>query len=287
MAPDPAGIGDGTSGSNRLTNLQVRVLSSLVLAIVVLALTWLGALPFRMLCVVIAGAIFYEWTRMCRQNAVGGLGFLPEVLMLVFLGALVAGLPAATLLILVAALVLVTAVAARMRNAPQWEAGGLAYAALSGFSLAYLRGGDHAGLVAILFLFAVVWATDSLAYFVGRSLGGPKLAPSISPGKTWSGAVGGALGGLLAGLAVAAMTGWAGLWASAVALLLAVVAQIGDLFESFVKRRNGVKDSSHIIPGHGGVMDRVDGLVAAAFTLYVIGILFGSADNPASGLVGG
>ena len=287
MAPDPAGIGDGTSGSNRLTNLQIRVLSSLVLAIVVLALTWLGALPFRMLCVVIAGAIFYEWTRMCRQNAVGGLGFLPEALMLVFLGALVAGLPAATLLILVAALVLVTAVAARMRNAPQWEAGGLAYAALSGFSLAYLRGGDHAGLVAILFLFAVVWATDILAYFVGRSLGGPKLAPSISPGKTWSGAVGGALGGLLAGLAVAAMTGWAGLWASAVALLLAVVAQIGDLFESFVKRRNGVKDSSHIIPGHGGVMDRVDGLVAAAFTLYVIGILFGSADNPASGLVGG
>ena len=76
-------------------------------------------------------------------------------------------------------------------------------------------------------------------------------------------------------------------WAAAVALLLAVVAQIGDLFESFVKRRNGVKDSSHIIPGHGGVMDRVDGLVAAAFALYVIGVLFGSADNPASGLVGG
>ena len=92
---------------------------------------------------------------------------------------------------------------------------------------------------------------------------------------------------LLAGLALAAATGWGGAWAAGVALLLSIVSQIGDLFESLVKRRSGVKDSSHIIPGHGGVMDRVDGLVAAAFTLYVIGVLFGSADNPASGLVGG
>ena len=285
--PDPAGTGTRTPGSNRLTNLQIRVLSSIVLVVVVLGLTWLGGLPFRLLCVLIAGAIFYEWTAMCRPNAVGGLSFLPEALMLVFLGALIAGLPATPLLVLVAALVLVAVIAAMLRKAPQWEAGGLAYAALSGFSLAYLRGGDHAGLIAILFLFAVVWATDILAYFVGRAIGGPKLAPSISPGKTWSGAIGGALGGLAAGLAIAAMTEWVGLWAAAVALLLAIVAQIGDLFESFVKRRNGVKDSSHIIPGHGGVMDRVDGLVAAAFTLYVIGVLFGSADNPASGLVGG
>ena len=208
--------------------------------------------------------------------------------MLVFLGALIAGLPAVTQLILVAALVLAVAIAASLRGASQWEAGGLAYAALSGFSLAYLRGGDHAGLVAILFLFAVVWATDILAYFVGRALGGPKLAPSISPGKTWSGAIGGAVGGLLAGAGDRGIDrlGRAG-GPRRSRLLLAIVSQVGDLFESFVKRRNGVKDSSHIIPGHGGVMDRVDGLVAAAFTLYVIGVLFGSADNPASGLVGG
>ena len=287
MASDPIAHDPRTSGRKRLTNLQIRVLSSVVLIAAVLALTWLGGLPFRMLCGIIAAVMFYEWTRMCRQNAVGGLGFLPEALMLVFLGLLIAGLPAVTQLILVAVLVVAVAIAAALRSASQWEAGGLAYAALSGFSLAYLRGGDHAGLIAILFLFAVVWATDILAYFVGRALGGPKLAPSISPGKTWSGAVGGALGGLLAGVAVAALTGWGGWWAAAVALPLAIVAQIGDLFESFVKRRNGVKDSSHIIPGHGGVMDRVDGLVAAAFALYVIGVLFGSADNPASGLVGG
>ena len=119
-----------------------------------------------------------------------------------------------------------------------------------GFSLAYLRGSDHAGLIAILFLFAVVWATDILAYFVGRAIGGPKLAPSISPGKTWSGAIGGAVGGLLAGAGVRGVDrlGQAGgprRWR----LLLAIVSQIGDLFESFVKRRNGVKDSSQLIPG--------------------------------------
>ena len=259
----------------------------MVLAIVALSLTWMGGVPYRLLCVVIAAAIFYEWMRMSRHHAPGGVPFLPEALMLVFMGALIAGPPAAILLALVAVLVLVAAIAALWRRVGQWEAGGLAYAALSGFSLAYLRDSDQAGFIASLFLFAVVWATDIAAYFTGRALGGPKLAPSISPGKTWSGAVGGTVGGLAAGLALASATGWGGLWAGIVALLLAIVSQFGDLFESFVKRRSGVKDSSHIIPGHGGVMDRVDGLVAAALTLYLIGVLSGGADNPASGLIGG
>jgi phosphatidate cytidylyltransferase len=285
--PEPAQSDPAANGVKRLSNLQIRILSSVVLVAVVLALTWIGGVPYRLLCVVIAAVVFYEWLRMSRHNAPGGVPLLPEALMLVFIGALIAGLQATTMLILLAALALVAAVAALWRGVPQWQAGGLVYAALSGFSLAYLRDGDNAGLIATLFLFAVVWATDIAAYFTGRALGGRKLAPSISPGKTWSGAVGGTAGGLAAGLAVAAATGWGGLWPGFVALLLAVVSQFGDLFESFVKRRSGVKDSSHIIPGHGGVMDRVDGLVAAALTLYVIGVLSGGADNPASGLVAG
>ena len=141
------------------------------------------------------------------------------------------------------------------------------------------------GLLAILFLFAVVWATDIFAYFVGRSLGGPKLAPAISPGKTQSGAIGGTVGGVLAGIALAAFAGLGNLPLLAlVALLLSIVSQVGDLFESWVKRRHGVKDSGNIIPGHGGVMDRVDGLVAAAFALYAIGSMLGSADKPAQAL---
>lgn len=268
-----------------MSNLQLRVISAVVLAVVTLALTWLGGLPFRLLCAAMTILIFYEWTRMCRPVAATGLGFLPEALLLVFVGALVAGLPASWLLLLVAVLVVVTVVVGSMRQAGQWDASGLAYAAISGLSLALLRDGDHPGLVAILFLFAVVWATDISAYFVGRAVGGPKLAPSISPGKTQSGALGGAVGGAVAGLLLAAAAGAGNLAVlGVVALVLSLVSQVGDLFESWVKRRHDRKDSGTLIPGHGGVMDRVDGLVAAAFALYVIGWVSATADHPAQGL---
>ncbi|CAN7723700.1 phosphatidate cytidylyltransferase [Mesorhizobium sp. LjNodule214] len=268
-----------------MSNLQLRVVSALVLAVITLGLTWFGGLPFRLLCAAIAAAIFYEWSRMSRPSAGAGLGFLPEALLLVFVGALIAGLPASWLLALVAALVVVTALGAQMRGAAQWDAAGIGYAALSGLSLALLRDGDRSGLVAILFLFAVVWATDIFAYFVGRAVGGPKLAPSISPGKTQSGALGGAIGGVIAGLLLATAAGAGNLgMLSVVALALSVISQAGDLFESWVKRRHGAKDSGTLIPGHGGVMDRVDGLVAAAIALYVIGWISASADHPAQGL---
>jgi len=268
-----------------MSNLQLRVVSAVVLAVIALGLTWLGGLSFRLLSAAMAAVIFYEWTRMSRPSAVAGLGFLPEALLLVFIGALIAGLPASWLLPLVAVLVVVTAVAARISGTTQWDAPGLAYAAVSGLSLALLRDGDHSGLVAILFLFAVVWATDIFAYFVGRAVGGPKLAPSISPGKTQSGALGGAVGGVVAGVLLAAAAGAGNLAVlGLVALVLSIVSQAGDLFESWVKRRHGRKDSGALIPGHGGVMDRVDGLVAAAFALYVIGWISATADHPAQGL---
>lgn len=268
-----------------MSNLQLRVISAVVLAIIALGLTWLGGLPFRLLCAAMAAMIFYEWTRMSRPAAANGIGFLPEAAAVVFIAALIAGLPAFWLLLLVVILVALTLLAARVRATGQWDAGGLAYACVSGLSLALLRDGDHSGLVAILFLFAVVWATDIFAYFVGRAVGGPKLAPSISPGKTRSGALGGVAGGVVAGLALAAVTGAGNLaLLGIVALVLSVVAQAGDLFESWVKRRHGRKDSGVLIPGHGGVMDRVDGLVAAALALYVIGWISAGADHPARGL---
>jgi phosphatidate cytidylyltransferase len=142
------------------------------------------------------------------------------------------------------------------------------------------------GEVAVLFLFAVVWSTDVLGYFVGRTIGGPRLAPPVSPNKTWSGACGGALGAVAAGTAAAAVSGDMALpVAAAVAFVLSVASQAGDLFESAVKRRFGVKDASHVIPGHGGLMDRLDGFIAASGVAALIGIMRAGADAPAGGFL--
>lgn len=269
----------------QLSNLQLRVLSAVVLAVAVLWLTWLGGLPFRLLVALIGAAIFYEWCAMSRTVANASYQALTALLLAAVLLALLAGLPAATVLLMLVGAAIASIGVGFIRGQGSWTTVGLAYAGFSGVSLAYLRGGDHSGLTAILFLFATVWATDILAYFVGRAVGGPKLAPAISPGKTWSGAVGGAIGGLAAGLLAAKMVGVPNLpLLGIVALLLSIISQIGDLFESWVKRRCGVKDSGAIIPGHGGVMDRVDGLVAAAFALYLIGWMAGGANHPARGL---
>jgi phosphatidate cytidylyltransferase len=142
------------------------------------------------------------------------------------------------------------------------------------------------GLTALCFLFAIVWATDILAFLVGRSVGGPLLWPRLSPNKTWSGAVGGLAGGVAAGTLVAYASGVPNALAAGVlALILSIVAQSGDLFESAVKRRFGVKDASNLIPGHGGVMDRLDGFLFAATIAVVIGVLRQGMAAPAQGLL--
>jgi phosphatidate cytidylyltransferase len=270
-----------------MSNLQLRIISAVILAVAVLLITWCGGLPFRILSAAIALAMFYEWSRMSRpaNGPAGGAALVPDLCIVAFAIAIAAGLPALTLIGLAAALLIALAIFSAVRLSHQWETAGFAYAASSGLALATLRGSDAAGLKAILFLFAVVWATDIFAYFVGRAVGGPKLAPSISPGKTQSGAVGGLVAGVFAAVIVALAAGGANPVILAVAaILLSVVSQAGDLFESWVKRRHGVKDSGWLIPGHGGVMDRVDGLVAAGLALYLIGWLLSSADTPAHGL---
>jgi phosphatidate cytidylyltransferase len=280
----PSG-GAGSGQPRQMSNLQLRVISALILAVAVLGFTWLGGWPFRLLSAGIAAAIFYEWATISRtpQNRIHQLIVAAMLAGVLFL--LATARPAETVFLALGIGLAAAAAHAFASGHGVWTVGGFAYAALSGISLALLRDGDNPGLLALLFLFAVVWATDILAYFVGRSLGGPKLAPSISPGKTWSGAIGGAVGGVAAGILLAACTGTGVSLAIIVtAFLLSVVSQYGDLFESWVKRRNGVKDSGNLIPGHGGVMDRVDGLVAAAFALYLIGWTFGGADHPARAL---
>lgn len=251
--------------------LKLRIISAIVLAAVVLTATWMGGLPFDIVAAVIAVLVYYEWSTITRlpeqhfkANAFGWLIVLLIACNIVLgegdllLPLLCGGAITAILISLVG-------------HGSWWLPGGIVYAGLSGISLAAIRGDNQAGFVATLFIFAVVWGTDILAYFVGRAIGGPKLAPRISPGKTWSGAIGGTVAGIAAsGALTLGVFSRLSLWTMALAFLLSVASQIGDLFESFIKRRFGVKDSSHLIPGHGGVMDRVDGLVFACFAAFLL-----------------
>jgi phosphatidate cytidylyltransferase len=167
-----------------------------------------------------------------------------------------------------------------------WAIAGLLYAALLFIAPVILRWDPGYGIAAILFLFAIVWTTDIAGYFAGRAIGGPKLAPWISPKKTWSGAIAGLIGAMIVvvlgaryvpEVRVVPLVG--------VAILLSIFSQAGDLGESALKRRFNVKDSSQIIPGHGGVMDRLDGFWAAAVCAAVIGLARGGLAEPARGLL--
>jgi phosphatidate cytidylyltransferase len=172
------------------------------------------------------------------------------------------------------------------RNPAIWAAGGVVYSGIIFLAPALIRRDPSLGLTAVLFLVASVWATDIFAYLSGRSIGGPLLWPNVSPNKTWAGAVGGLIGGVAAATAVAYASGITKLAAvGLVALVLSVLTQAGDLLESAIKRRFGAKDTSKLIPGHGGLMDRLDGFLVAALAAVLIGILRQGMEAPAQGLL--
>jgi len=268
--------------------LRLRIVSGIVLAAVVLAATWYGGFAFRLLAVVIALLVYYEWSSMtglpAKDPQGNALGWLGMAVICVSALSEASAYAVGAMIVFVA----ITLALSLLRKKSGWLPGGLFYAGLTGIALSEIRDNDLLGLVTMLFVFATVWATDILAYFVGRAIGGPKLAPRISPGKTWSGAIGGAVAGVIAGTAVVwSFFSGAGVRVAAVALFLSVCSQIGDLFESFIKRRFGVKDSSHLIPGHGGVMDRVDGLVFACFAAFLLAIVFSLASDGETASLGG
>ena len=268
------------------SNLQLRIISAIVLGLAVLLITYFGGLPFRLMSAVMAGAIFYEWCAMRSEQSLNMHTGLGAALLAAIMVLMVFGQPATILFLGLAAALLLLALHGWASGTGFGLVAGLAYATAPTMALVHLRADDRSGLFAILFLFAVVWTTDIMAYFTGRTLGGAKLAPSISPGKTWSGALGGTVFAVLAGGAFALHESAAhgAVLIALIALILAIVSQVGDLFESALKRRNGVKDSSNLIPGHGGVMDRVDGLMAAALVLYLVAALLGGAESPAHAL---
>jgi phosphatidate cytidylyltransferase len=169
---------------------------------------------------------------------------------------------------------------------PLWLVAGMIYAGIFLVAMLSLRSDPRLGLVALIWLFALIWTADIAAYFTGRALGGPKLWPAVSPNKAWSGAIGGTIGGLVAGAAALVAAGLSLRPIHALVMLAVVIAaQFGDLMESAIKRRFGVKDSSQLIPGHGGLMDRCDSLVAAAAVALSIGLARAGVNAPAEGLL--
>jgi phosphatidate cytidylyltransferase len=265
--------------------LLLRVASALVLAPLALAAAYLGGWPFVIFWTAAAIGIFREWTMLVVSVAAARAIFAVGTTALVIAG-LLSGLGAFALALLVVVIgaVLVGAKAPGPRRA--WASGGLLYAGTALLAPVFLRADAQYGFVALILLFAIVWATDIFGYFAGRLIGGPRLWPRVSPKKTWSGAIGGAAAAVIATmvLAQAAMLD-KGLAIGLVALGLSVVSQAGDLWESAIKRRFGAKDAGHLIPGHGGLMDRLDGFVAAAGAAALLGIMRGGLDAPARALL--
>ncbi len=262
-------------------NLLMRVAAALVLAPLAIALAYAGGWLWTALVTLGAIGLYVEWltivgARTPRVIAAGVVALAP------------AGLFLATGWIDASLLVLVVGLAGVMSFSPErrgWTTTGFAYAAAAETASVLVRLDQAYGFAALILILLVVWMTDMGGYFAGRGIGGPKLWPRVSPKKTWAGAI----GGFVASLAVAAGFAAFGLAKAGPVLVLgaglSIVCQLGDLFELAVKRRFGVKDSSHIIPGHGGLLDRLDGFVAAIVLAAIFGFLRGGADGVGRGLM--
>jgi phosphatidate cytidylyltransferase len=269
----------GHGPSVRSSNLLVRTASAIVLLGIALAAAFQGGVAAGVVAAAFALVIVLEWSAITG----GALGPCAPFAISVAVAVVMASLGMVATACFIALLVAVIA-AAYTRQL--WLPAGVIYASVFGISLMAIRIQPEFGLAGMVFLLAVVWATDSGAFFVGRTVGGPKLAPRLSPKKTWAGAIGGLVAALLAGLAVARLTAVPVTFGViAVAFVLSVFCQLGDLFESWLKRRFGVKESGNIIPGHGGVMDRVDGLALAGAVAVAIGAFHEAPDNLARGLL--
>jgi len=260
-----------------------RIASAVVLAIVALGAVIVSPWSFAVLVVVAGTIVAWEWGKLVRGNGTDLIAFV-----VAFTVAIIAVL--ATLGKIDTALVIVAisfaAVAALSLGSQNWSWSvlGLGYAALPAFALAWLRGDPTLGLAALLYLLAVAWTTDTASYAAGRLIGGPKLAPAISPKKTWSGLIVGTIAPAIVGYATSLfLKDTSGLRLALVSVAIAAFCQLGDLSESAVKRKFGTKDMSQLIPGHGGLLDRIDGLLFASLAAALIALR--DPSSPGRGLL--
>lgn len=267
--------GSPRSLAQRFSDLKIRFLSAAVLSVVGALAIWAGGIWFTLLVAGLAGAIAWEWRSVTHHHG-GRCG--PAVAYLIV--AVVGGVLLAHLgdvgdallwLAGVLALGLVWDVATGRKTAAFWSLVGGTYCGGAGIALVWLRDFEPFGLNSVIWIILVVAAADIGGYFAGKAFRGPKLWPRVSPKKTWSGSLGGiALAFALGGLFSWATSGTYYPQVCAVSALAALISQAGDLAESALKRRFDVKDASNLIPGHGGVLDRFDGLMAAAIIATLI-----------------
>ncbi|MEM1398243.1 MAG: phosphatidate cytidylyltransferase [Pseudomonadota bacterium] len=268
-----------SQAAHKADSLLLRAASSAILAPLFLAAIWYGSWPFVLAITALAGLAGYEWALLINKDGELKDALRPPLLLVTVV--LVAGLVQISSGVILAVLgAIAIALAARKQNNPEPDltGAGVLYLGLAAVAIVAIRLPLPDGLQWSIFLCAVVWGTDIGAYIVGRTVGGVRLAPAISPGKTWSGLFGGVIAAILAGLCVGLFFGSPALASLAfIALALTLISQAGDLLESFFKRRSGADDSGWLIPGHGGILDRVDGLMPAAMLLWVVVAVVGWA----------
>lgn len=267
-----------------LRDLGPRLISGVLMAVVALGLTWASVWTFALLVLVVALVVAWEWGRVVRDGGIDTIFIIHAVFVAGAVVLTYIGVPALALIGLVVGAILATLLGFAADG--RLSALGVFYAGLPAIALIWLRASEQLGLEVTLFLLLVVIATDTGAYAAGRMIGGPRLMPSISPNKTWSGLVGGVGASVLVAtvFAVSITTPLSAGRLALIAVGLALVSQAGDLMESALKRRHQVKDTSGLIPGHGGFMDRVDGLIVAAIAAGLLGALI-NIKSPASGIL--
>ena len=275
-----------TEKNSNWSDLTQRLVSALILAAIVLTITWSGSLPFALLVAFGSAILCWEWAKMIRGSDFDELLVIHMIAVLVSCGLVAIGQYTTALLVLLIGPALKFVFSAdRDAKGLGISLLGVPYIGLPVIAMIWLRNDPNYGFYAILYLFITVWTVDIFAYISGRSFGGPKFAPRISPKKTWSGFIGGVSAGAIAGMLFGAYIGHTSLLAIGfVSLLIGVISQIGDLFESAFKRHYKIKDASNLIPGHGGLFDRVDGLMFGALVAALIALYF-DMSNPGKALL--
>jgi phosphatidate cytidylyltransferase len=267
----------------RWSDVGPRVVSGIVLIALTVTALYVGSYLLAAVVGIAYAGAYREWETMLSRAPL-----TPQSMILIGLVALCGFLYLllgvwGTLAALIAACVIAASMGGK--ELP-WRLGGIVLFSLLIVSIMVLRGNGTAGIWASLFLAVVVWMTDSAAFFTGRQIGGEKLAPEISPSKTWSGALGGLALGTGAGLIVWHLATDSPFWIGlALALAVSIVGQLGDLGESAIKRRFRIKDSGDIIPGHGGLMDRMDSLTFGVFLVVLVGAAHAGFGSVAEGLL--